>query len=58
MRSDDVSTIFSGIVRILKHTRLTVGQVLPQRQVRITHTNLLILRTVNVAGAECHGSGA
>ena len=35
VRADDVGTQLAGIVGILEHTGLTVGHMLPQRQIRV-----------------------
>jgi hypothetical protein len=35
VRTDDVGTILTRIVRVLKHTGFTIGEMFPQRKVRI-----------------------
>ena len=35
VRADDIGTQLTGIVGILKHTRLTIRHMLPQREIRI-----------------------
>jgi hypothetical protein len=35
VRTDDVGTILTRIIGVLKHTGLTIGEVFPQREVRI-----------------------
>ena len=46
--TDDVSTVFPGVVRIFKHPRLAVRQVFPQGEIRISGTMEHVLRLLRL----------